>query len=133
MSQENVELVRRINDAFNRGDFDPMFALADPPPEFEYVPDRIVGAMQRGPEGFRRVVEGFWDEFEDPHIELEQLIDAGDRVFITATFSGRGRQSGAETCWGPVWSVWTVRDGRVVRWQFFTERNAAIEAAGLRE
>ena len=72
MSQENVELVRRINDAFNRGDFDPSSRLADPPPEFEYVPDRIVGAMQRGPEGFRRVVEGFWDEFDDPHIELEQ-------------------------------------------------------------
>jgi ketosteroid isomerase-like protein len=133
MSQENVELVRRINDAFNRGDFEPMIALADPPPEFEYVPDPTVGAPHSGSEGFKRVVEGFWDEFDDPHIELHQLIDAGDRVFITATFSGRGKQSGAETCWGPVWSVWTVRDGRVVRWQFFTERDAAIEAAGLRE
>jgi ketosteroid isomerase-like protein len=97
------------------------------------VPDVTVGAVQRGREGFSRVVEGFWGEFDDPRVELHQLIDAGDRVFISATFRGRGRQSGAETCWGPVWSVWTVQDDRVVRWQFFTDRAAALEAAGLRE
>jgi ketosteroid isomerase-like protein len=35
--------------------------------------------------------------------------------------------------WGPLWSVWTVRDGRVVRWQGFADRDAALEAVGLRE
>src|SRR5215217_3748677 len=85
MSQENVELVRRINEAFNRGEFEAMFALADPPPEFEYVPSLPVGpdlvGVQQGREGFRRVVEGFWDEFDGPHIELHEAIDAGDQVF----------------------------------------------------
>jgi ketosteroid isomerase-like protein len=137
MSQENVELVRRINEAFNRGDFEPMFELANPPPEFEYVPNMEVGpdivGVQRGREGFRRVVEGFWDEFDDPHIELDELIDGGDQVFISASFRGRGKQSGAEMSWGPLWAVWTVRDGSVVRWQGFTDRDAALEAAGLRE
>jgi ketosteroid isomerase-like protein len=137
MSQENVELVRRINEAFNRGDFEPMFALADPPPEFEYVPPLAGGpdlvGVQQGRGGFRRVVEGFWDEFDDPHIELHEVIDAGDQVFISATFRGRGKHSGAETSMGPLWAVWGVRDGRVVRWQGFTNRDAALEAAGLRE
>jgi ketosteroid isomerase-like protein len=95
MSQENVELLRRINEAFNRADFDPMFALAHPPPEFEYVHDPAfgpdLGGVQRGREGFRRVVEGFWDEFDDAHIELHELIDAGDQVFISASFRGRGK------------------------------------------
>jgi hypothetical protein len=27
--------------------------------------------------------------------------------------------------------VWTVRDGRLVRWLGFTDRDAALEAAGL--
>jgi ketosteroid isomerase-like protein len=137
MSQENVELVRRINELFNRGDFEPMFALADPPPEFEYVPSLALGpdlvGEQRGPEGFRRVVEVFWNEFDDPHIELHELIDAGDQVFISATFRGRGKHSGAEMSLGPVWAVWTVREGRVVRWQGFADRAEALEAVGLRE
>jgi ketosteroid isomerase-like protein len=137
MSQENVELIQRINEAFNRGDFEPMFALADPPPEFEYVPSLAFGpdlvGVQRGREGFRRVVEGFWDEFDDSHIELHEVIDAGDQVFISATFRRRGKHSGAETSWGPLWAVWVVRDGRVVRWQGFADRDAALEAAGLRE
>jgi ketosteroid isomerase-like protein len=137
MSRENVELVRRINEAFNRGDFEPMFALANPPPEFEYVPNLAfgpdLGGVQRGREGFRRVVEGFWDEFDDPHIELHELIDVGDQVFISATFRGRGKQSGAEMSWGPLWAVWLVRDRRVVRWQGFTDRDAALEAVGLQE
>ena|ERR687898_743429 len=102
MSQESIELLRRINELFNRGDFEPMFALADPPPELEYVPpagELDLGGAQRGREGFRRVVEGFWDEFDDPHIELDELIDAGDQVFISATFRGRGKHSGAEMTW----------------------------------
>jgi len=37
MSQENVELLRRMIEAFNGGDPEGFFALADPPPEFEFV------------------------------------------------------------------------------------------------
>jgi uncharacterized protein len=136
MSQANVELVRRINETFNRGDVEGAIALADPPREFEFVPSGTLipdlADVQRGPEGFRRLVEGFSDEFHDPHVELHEVIDAGDRVFFAATFRGRGKQSGAETSWN-IWSVWTVREGRIVRWQGFTDQDEALEAAGLRE
>jgi ketosteroid isomerase-like protein len=135
MSQENVELLRRFIETFNGGDFEGALALLDLPPEFELEVSEsfeFVG-VQRGPEGFRRVVEGFWTEFDDPRIEVHQLIDAGDRVLIEATFRGRGRQSSAETSWGPLWGVWTVRDGRIVRWQGFTDRDPALDAAGLQE
>ncbi len=136
MSQENVELFRRFNEAFNRGDLEGAIALVDPPPEFEFVPfgvfDPDLAAVQRGPEGLRRVAEVFWGEFDDPHVELLELIDAGDQVFASATFRGRGKHSGAETSWD-LWGVWTVRDSRLVRWQGFRDRDAALEAAGLRE
>ncbi|HEX6585680.1 MAG TPA: hypothetical protein VF052_02920 [Solirubrobacterales bacterium] len=63
MSEENVDVVRRINEAFNGGDFELMYALADPPPEFKFVSSTALGpnlvGAQRGPEGFRRAVEGF--------------------------------------------------------------------------
>jgi uncharacterized protein len=136
MSQENVELLRRFIESFNRGDIEGAIALVDPPPEFEFVlsglliPDLM--AVQRGPEGMMRAVEVFWGEFDDPHVEVHELIDAGDQVFVSATFRGRGKRSGAETSW-ELWGVWTMRDGRMVRWQGFTDRDAALEAAGLRE
>jgi ketosteroid isomerase-like protein len=77
-------------------------------------------------------VEVFWDEFDNPHVELHELIVVGDRVLISATFRGRGKQSGAETSWD-VWGVWTVRDGRIVRWEGFADREEALEAEGLRD
>jgi ketosteroid isomerase-like protein len=136
MSGEDVELVRRFIEAFNRGDLEGAIALVDPPPESEFVPGdfgpELMG-VQRGPEGMRRALEMFWGEFDHAHIEVHELIDAGDQVFVSATFRGRGKQSGAETSWGPLWGVWTMRDGRMVRWQGFTDRDAALEAAGLRE
>jgi ketosteroid isomerase-like protein len=138
MSQENVELLRRMLEIFNNeGDLDGMIALADPPAEFEFVASGVsfpdFADVYRGPEGLRQAVELFWGEFDEPHVEINELIDAGDQVFIPATFRGRGKHSGAETSWGPLWGVWTVRDGRMVRWLGFTDRDAALEAAGLRE
>jgi ketosteroid isomerase-like protein len=91
-----------------------------------------LAGVHRGPEGLRRVAEVFWGEFDDPHVEIHELIDAEDQVFVSATFRGRGKQSGAEVSWD-LWGVWTVRDRRMVRWQGFRERDAALEAAGLRE
>jgi hypothetical protein len=69
MSQENVELFRRMVEAINRGDLEGAIALADPPPEFEFVPSGVLipdlASVQRGPEGFRRTVEVFPREFDD--------------------------------------------------------------------
>jgi ketosteroid isomerase-like protein len=136
MSQENVDLLRRMIETFNRGDLEAVIALADPPAEFEFVPSGVVipdlADVQRGADAVRRVAEVFWGEFDNPRFDAHEYIDAGDHVFVWTTLEGRGKHSGAETSWD-VWSVWTVRDGRMVRWQTFTTRDAALEAVGLRE
>jgi ketosteroid isomerase-like protein len=92
MSEENVELFRRFLAAFNRGDLEGAIALADPPPEFEFVASGLLlpdlAAVQRGPEGLRRTAELFWAEFDDVYVELVELIDAGDQVFISVIFRG---------------------------------------------
>jgi ketosteroid isomerase-like protein len=67
--------------------------------------------------------------FDNARFELHELTDAGDQVLAWATLRGRGKQGAAETSWG----VWTVREGRTVRFQTFTDWDAALEAAGLRE
>ena len=136
MSQENVEVVRRIYEAYNRGDIEGMLALADPPPEFEFVPSGVLipdlSRVQRGPEGLRRLAEVFSGEFDALQMEIQELIDAGDQVYSSFTLQGRGKQSGVETTFDG-WLVWTVRDGRIARLLGFTDRDPALEAAGLSE
>jgi ketosteroid isomerase-like protein len=132
MSQENVELVRRGFEAFNRGDLDA--AVADFSADCEYIPSGAVpdaAPVYRGPEGYKQFGRWLWEEFDDARIEVHELIDAGDQVMVSMTNQGRGRRSGAETSWH-VWQVWTVRDGKVARGQGFTRKEEALEAAGLR-
>ena len=133
MSRENVEIVRRGYEAFNRGDIDGVVGLLAP--DFEYVASGLVpgvGGVYRGAEGLRRFVETFWREFDDPRVEVHELVDAGDRVLASTTLRGHGKQSGADTSWG-VCQVWTVRDGSAARGQGFPSRAEALEAIGLRE
>lgn len=134
MSQENVEIVRRGYVAFNRGAIDDI--ALDVARDFEYVPPAgvIPGVMgvYRGPEGFKQWSEAFWGEFDNAHIEIHELIDAGDQVLAALTVRGRGKQSGAESSW-TIWELWTVRDGKLAHGQGITSRDEALQAAGLSE
>jgi hypothetical protein len=133
MSQENVETVRRGYEAFNRGDIDGVVGLLAP--DFEYVASGLVpgvGGVYRGAAGLRGFAETFWAEFDDPHIEIHELIDAGDQVVASTTMRGHGKQSGAEASWS-VCQVWTVRDGAAVAGQGFPSRVDALESVGRSE
>jgi ketosteroid isomerase-like protein len=133
MSQENVETVRRAINAFNHGDLDVWVSVLAP--EFVYTPSGAVvgiGGTYRGADGFKRFLESFWDEFDEPVVELGELLDEGDHVLAAVTFRGRGKHSGVATSWD-LWQLWTLRDGKAVRGQGFTDKTEALEAAGLRE
>ena len=133
MSRENVEVLRRAYEAFNRGDFDAM--VADIAPEFEYVPTGALPdaeTVYQGPDGWKRFTRWLSDEFDDARAEIQDFADAHDKVLVSVTLRGRGKQSGAEARWD-VWQVWTLRDGKAVHGQGFTSKEEALEAAGLRE
>ena len=66
------------------------------------IPD--LSGVLHGPEGLRRLTDVFWGEFDDPRIEVDEFRDAGDQVFVSFTFRGRGKQSGVETSWD-TWGV----------------------------
>ncbi len=133
MSEENIEVIRRGYQAFNRGDLDGL--AADIAPTFEYVPTGTIpgsAGVYRGPEGYKEFLSGFWDQFQDARIEVRELIEAGDQVLASITMHGRGKQSGVEARWD-IWQLWTLREGKGVCGQAFTTRDEALEAAGLRE
>ena len=124
-------MARHFYEAFNRGDLDG--ALAVIAPDAEYLSTGTIpgsAGVYRGPEGLRRFLDWFFEEFDQPHIEVHEIIDAGDQVLVSLTNRGRGKQSGADVSWH-VWQVSTVRDGKVVRSQGFTSKAEALEAVGL--
>ena len=134
MSQKNVEIVRRAYEAFNKGDAAGM--VASFAPDFEFVSSGAipgVDGVYRGPEEYKRlVVERFGDEFHEFGADIHEFVDAGDRVLVSQTFRGRGKQSGVETRWH-VLQLWTVRNGSIVHGQGFTSKGDALDAAGLSE
>jgi ketosteroid isomerase-like protein len=128
MSEENVEVVREIWDAYSRGDFDQIRAHSDPAVEMITVEE---GPLY-GIEAVRKNHERWWEAWENSETAVEEVIGVGDRVFVMARFRGRGRASGAEVE-GRHFEVYTVRDRKVIRVEEFSERGEALEAAGLRE
>ena len=131
MSQENVEIVRRFADCWERLDREGMAELVDPDVEQHGTVGGVEeGRVTRGVSAIRRDcahVEAIWDEHR---IEVHELIDAGDRVVVFQREYQRGRRSGVELVLDAAVLV-DVRDGRIVRVQGFMERGAALDAAGL--
>jgi hypothetical protein len=63
---------------------------------------------------------------------LGEVREAGDKVMFSFRWRATGKVSGIETT--SEWiAVDTLRDGVVVRMQIFSERDQALEAAGLSE
>jgi uncharacterized protein len=130
MSQENVEVVRRIFETWSRGDFEAAVALMDPGIEW-YDPPRQPGPVLRvghaGVEESLREWMGAWEEW---NYDAHQFIDLGHAVLQIGRQSGRGKGSQVEVA-DDLFHVWKLRDGRAVEMRMFTDRAEALEALGL--
>ena len=130
MSSENVEIVRRSVEAYASGDIEAALAPYDPEVVFDPSSSRPEGGVYHGPQGVLEGVQlwiGNWAEY---HFEVEEMIDAGDRVLMTIRESGRSAGSGIEVTQDTFW-VQTLRNGTIVRAELFNDRNQALQAAGL--
>ena len=131
MSQENVEIVRRSYEAFDRGDID--VAFEDFAPDFELDLSRAIG-IDRGTYNlaqFRRLTESFTENWESARYLADELINAGEHVVMPFTNRLRGRD-GIEVQARGIW-LCTIRDGLIVRICLYQELQEALEAAGLKE
>jgi len=84
-----------------------------------------------GIEGLKKATADYLNVWEDYRFEVEQMIDLGDRVLVLETQTARGRRSGAVIS-QDVGALLTLRDGRIVRWEYYWERADALEAAGIK-
>jgi ketosteroid isomerase-like protein len=103
-------------------------------PEFEvvmvgpgYSPARLEHV---GLEGFVAAWRDWTGAYESFRIEVEEMIDAGDKVVSLVRQSGIPKGTGAEIETRGA-AVWTVAGGRVRRVEFHLDRDAALRAAGI--
>jgi ketosteroid isomerase-like protein len=132
MPEENVEIVRRLFDAWNRSDFDAGLALCDSDVVIDRSRSLLDARVYRGIDEVAGFTADWTATWATTQWEIDKLIDAGDDVVVLGRFHGRGVKSGAavEATFA---QVMTVRDGKLVRGVLFQTRADALEAAGLSE
>ena len=135
MSQENVEIVRRLAALLSQDDYGAFFD--ELPPEFVFdFSRRLMGpTVLRGRDQLRTYFEREGEVWEGGRASMQpkELIDAGDKVLGLVRVSGRGKASGVAVE-AYTWNVWTFRDGKPVEMTYFgDDRAAALEAVALSE
>ncbi len=136
MSQENVEIVRRVVAAWNRRDEEELLALADPEIEFVNSPTAVEPGTRRGVDEITAVFRTQWEILLDGRLEIDRIYDRGEEIVALGRFSRRMPEGDAriEDRW---LGSWTIRDGKVVRNVVLgfgrAEVQEALEAAGLGE
>ena len=146
MSAENIEIVERIQailpadnvvGAFSdqkRADElrDQLAGLVEPDFRCEFVsPPEYGGSISgRGVDGFRDAWADWTEAFSTYRIEVTRMLDAGDRVVSLVTQGGVTRTGGVEISTDAA-AVWTLRDGRLAKVEFYLDAEAALREAGI--
>jgi ketosteroid isomerase-like protein len=129
MPQENVELVRRHLEAWNRCDRTTWLASFSSDGELDWSRSRgPLRGVYRGHGELERLWEEFWSTFEDVQIEAHGFTEAGSDVVVPNTGHLRGRDGIEVTATSAF--VFTIENGQIARLRMFQERAEALEAAG---
>jgi ketosteroid isomerase-like protein len=137
MSEENIELVRRLLDMFKQREHEAVFELYDR--EIEWDASRLneggiddLAGVYHGHEGVRSYWRMWLSAWRDLEFDVQDVLGAGDEVVALIRNQRMwGRHSGIEVDFPPFGLVFTVRGGKVVRWRSFPDQRSALEAAGL--
>jgi ketosteroid isomerase-like protein len=134
MSQENVEIVRGANEAFNRGDIEEVLTFYDENVEVEDLmnaPD--VPRMTHGIQEYRQMLTAWMQTFDDEfRAEIVEFIDEGQYVVRVTDYYGKSREG--PTTHLRVADVVECRNGKIVRVTFgYENREKALEAVALSE
>ena len=134
MSQENVEIVRRLITEIWGGKTGQPDLATRVHPQIEIVTstDFPEQAVLRGLPGFEEWTRRWSELFEDYDLQPERFWEAGERVVVALHERGKWGRSGIPFD-DHYAHVWTFLSGVVVRVQVFRNQEEALEAAGLRE
>ena len=131
MSQEDVEIVRKGIEAWNRRDAELWLSYANP--EIEWMPAgpaAVEGTLYRG---YEEVASGFasvWETWEEFRFEESEVRDLGESVLWLGRVKMRGRASHVEL--DQEFAVhFVLRGGNVITVRAFLAWRGALAAVGL--
>ena len=137
LQRSNAELVQRAFRAFARRDVDAVIAITDP--EVEFFAETGQEAGEEGPNwergaywGHEGVVKYFehvsriWTELE---VFPDRFHSIGDTMLVLGRVRARDNRGALRDI--PAQWLWRLRDGRIVYWCVYTNRDEALEAAGV--
>jgi ketosteroid isomerase-like protein len=128
MSQENVDKTRDFIDAYNKRDYEA--ATRDFDRDVEWVlPEHQRADSAIGTPGIIRFWEGLDETFDELQLRPQEFVDAGDRVATRLRHFARGKGSGLELDNELYHQVVTFRDGVIVRIEYVTTWEEALELA----
>ena len=133
MSQENVELTRKVLDAFTRRDLGAYLALTDP--QIEFTPYEVGvqgGSPYRGHENVRRWWEETFSVIPDVRPEVYEVRDSGEMTFVRGLSWWSGREQ-RRTFTRDLLIAAQWRQAKLTRWHTFETEAEALEAAGFSE
>jgi ketosteroid isomerase-like protein len=128
---ENAEIVRQLYAGFNRERHGTR-ELLDPEIEWINPEDAVEPGERHGLGGWDTALGRMQDSFAESRVEVERIAESGERVASAVTLHVRGRGSGAETEMKQS-HLWTIRDGRAVRFEWFRDPERAFEALDASE
>jgi ketosteroid isomerase-like protein len=131
VAERHVETVRRIYDAWEKGDFTTGVGYFD-----EYVilvmdPEFPDAGVHPGVEGVRRYMKGLLEAFDDFTITAESIEGDGDTVIVKVNQRGTGKDSGIEVA-NSYFQLWTFRGDAVIRLESIKKEERARAALGSR-
>jgi ketosteroid isomerase-like protein len=133
VASANLDLVRSLYTAWERGDFSRPVDWAHPEIEFVFADGPAPGSWR----GVAGMVEGFGDflrTWEEVGLTVEEYRELDDaRVLVLVQYSGRGKTSGLEL--GEMRTrtagLFHLRDGKVTRLVLYWDRERAFSELGL--
>ena len=133
MSEENVEIIR---DVYVSGmiDRDPEELLKLATPDIEYVnpPYAVEPGVRHGLVAVAQAMRRFAEPWDESRHELRELYDCGDLVVAAVSWHVRGRGSSRDIV-NEEAHTWTLREGRIARFEWGQDLGHALDAAGRHE
>ncbi len=130
MSEENVAVVCRMVEAWARGDRDQARAAYDP--QVVFIFPALDAPVSYGIAATEQAVESWRGTFDDWRVEIEEAIDGGEHVILVSRQWGTGKESGVPVEFSNA-GVYSLRNSKIIRVEYFDSRADALEAVGLRE
>jgi limonene-1,2-epoxide hydrolase len=126
VTDRDLEAVRAFVDGFNDQDFDLFVSVLDPEVELHTLKLGLITGREEARRWATKRPGGL-----QQHLAIDELLPGGDQVLALLRQQWRWEDGGELAEENEVAALFTLREGRILRWRPFADRAEALRAAGL--